>query len=259
MTMSYDYKREKAGDWSNLKIVAQLAPTELVQIDEKEPPVQGIELGVPRVSASTAAMKLPDGWGAVIPDAIHTKSAYATFDESYRFEKGTLYAERRIEILKERVPVAEWKAYKEWLDRWGLTEDRWVQLVTDGNKAATGSGVSRKPSNAEAAKLIQSAYDALEARDINKAKMDLDRAKELNPDEPYLWSTYGYYHYQLGVMNTAIEEYKRELAAYPERVSVYENLATAEGALGQKKEGKQTLVEWGPRIQEIRGRLRRSR
>ncbi len=141
--------------------------------------------------------------------------------------------------------MAEWKKYKEWVDHWDLTQDRWVQLVTDGNKAATGSGVSRKPSNVEAAKLIQSAYDALEARDVNKAKTDLDRARELNSEEPYLWSTDGYYHYQLGVMNTAIDEYKRELAAYPERIAVYENLVTAEGALGQKKEMKQTLVEWG--------------
>lgn len=244
MTISYDYKRERPGDWSDLKIMAQLAPTDLVQVEEKEPPVRAIELGVPRVSTSTSAMKLPEGWGAVLPDAIHTKSTYATFDESYRFEKGTLYAERRIEILKEFVPVADWKTYKGWLDQWGLMQDRWVQLVTDGNKAATSSGVSRNPSNAEAAKLIQSAYDAIEARDVNKAKTDLDRAKELNPDEAYLWSTYGYYHYQLGAMNTAIEEYKKELAGYPERVSVYQNLLTAEGTLGQRKEMKQTLVEW---------------
>src|ERR1700716_195083 len=38
MTMSYDYKREKGGDWDNLKIVPQLAPVELPQLDEKEPP-----------------------------------------------------------------------------------------------------------------------------------------------------------------------------------------------------------------------------
>ncbi len=107
---------------------------------------------------SNSAMKLPDGWGAVLPEPIHTKSVYATFDETYRFEKGTLYAERRVEILKETVPVAEWKSYKKWIDKSDLTDERWVQLVTDGNKASTGTGVTRT-SNAEAAKLIQSAYD----------------------------------------------------------------------------------------------------
>jgi len=110
------------------------------------------------------------------------------------------------------VPVADWKSYKEWIDKWDLTDERWVQLVTDGNKAATGSGVSRKPSNAEAAKLIESAYTEVESHDIDKAKADLDRAKELNPDEPYLWSTYGYYHYQLGAMNSAVQDYRKERA-----------------------------------------------
>ncbi len=244
MTVSYDYKREKTGDWGNLKILAQIGPAELPQIDEKEPPVQAVELGVPRLMTSNSAMKLPVGWGAVLPDPIHTKSVYATFDETYRFEKGTLFAERRVEILKETVPLAEWKSYKEWIDKSDLTDERWVQLVTDGNKASTSTGVTRKPSNAEAAKLIQSAYTEIESQDINKAKADLDRAKELNPDEPSLWETYGYYHYQLGAMTSAIQDYNRELASHPERISVYANLVSAEGMANQKKELKETLVEW---------------
>jgi tetratricopeptide (TPR) repeat protein len=244
MTMSYDYKREKGGDWDNLKIVAQLAPSELPQVDEKDPPVQSIALGVPRVETSTSAMKLPEGWSAVLPDAIHTRSAFATFDESYRFEKGTLYAERRVEVLKDKVPAAEWKTYKEWIDRWNLTQDRWVQLATDGNKAASASTTGRKPENAEAAKLIQSAYEAIERRDIGDAKTKLDQAKELNPDQPYLWFTYGYYYYQLGGMNTAIEDYRKELASYPERIAVYKDLVMAEATQNLKSEMKETLKEW---------------
>src|SRR5262249_17012061 len=58
MTMSYDYKREKSGDWDNLKIIAQFAPIDLPPIDDKEPPVRAISLGVPRVETSTSAMKL---------------------------------------------------------------------------------------------------------------------------------------------------------------------------------------------------------
>jgi tetratricopeptide (TPR) repeat protein len=243
VTMSYDYKREKSGDWDNLKIIAQLAPVELPQVDEKEPPVQAIALGVPHVDTSTYAMKLPEGWAAVVPDPIHTKSAYATFDESYRFDKGTLYAERRVEVLKDNVPVAEWKTYKEWIDRWNLTQDRWVQLATDGNKSAAGTS-GRKPENTDAAKFIQSAYDAIGRQDIGDAKTKLDQAKELNPDQPYLWSTYGYYYYQLGGMKSAIEDYRKELASYPERVGVYKSLVAAQETLKQRKEAKETLVEW---------------
>ncbi|HWZ01704.1 MAG TPA: DUF3857 domain-containing protein [Edaphobacter sp.] len=244
MTMGYDYKREKPGDWDNLKITAQLAPVLLPQLDEKEPPVHAINLGVPRVETSTSSMKLPEGWSAVLPDPIHTKSAYATFDESYRFEKGTLYAERRVEVLKDKVPVAEWKTYKEWIDRWNLTQDRWMQLATDGNKAAVASTTGRKPENADAAKLIQAASQAIDRRDIGDAKAKLDQAKELNPDQPYLWFTYGYYYYQLGGMNSAIEDYRKELAIYPERIAVYKDLVMAEATQNLKSEMKVTLKEW---------------
>ncbi len=170
---------------------------------------------------------------------------YATFDETYRFEKGTLYAERRVEILKETVPLAEWKSYKEWVDKSDLTNDRWVQLVTEGNKAATGSNVSRKPSNAEAANWFSQLTQRSSLMTSKRPRADLDRANNLNPDEPYLWSTYGYYHFQLGAMNSAIQDYKKELAAYPERISVYEGLASAEGSLNQKKELKETSCGMG--------------
>ena len=155
-----------------------------------------------------------------------------------------MYAERRVEVLKDKVPVAEWKTYKEWIDSWNLTQDRWVQLATDGNKVASASITERKPENTEAAKLIQSAYEAIERRDIGDAKTKLDQAKELNPDQPYLWFTYGYYHYQLGGMNTAIQDYRKELANYPERIAVYKNLVIARSTQNLKSEMKETLREW---------------
>jgi hypothetical protein len=142
MTFSYDYKREKNGDWDNLKIVPQLAPVYLPQTDEKEPPVQAIALGVPRVETSTSAIKLPDGWGVELPEAVHAKSPYATYDETYRFEKGTVYVERRIEVLKDKVPVAEWKIYKKWTDDADLAHDQWIQLVTNEHKAISGNSES---------------------------------------------------------------------------------------------------------------------
>jgi hypothetical protein len=61
LKVSYDYKREKNGDWSNLQIVPQLAAVLLPRIDDKDPPVQAVQLGVPRVETATSAMKLPDG------------------------------------------------------------------------------------------------------------------------------------------------------------------------------------------------------
>ncbi|HWW96596.1 MAG TPA: DUF3857 domain-containing protein [Edaphobacter sp.] len=245
MTVSYDYKREKAGDWDNLKIVAQLAPVSLPQVDEKEPPVQSIALGVPRVETSTAAMKLPVGWGVELPEAVHAKSPYATYDETYKFEKGTVYTERRVEVLKETVPVEEWKSYKKWADDADLAHDQWIQLVTNEHKAAGGNTESPiVASNAEAAKLITSAYSAIQQHDLDGAKAKLDQAKFLSSNQAHLWSTYGYYEYQRKNWIAAITDYKKELSLYPERHGVYREIVAAQTILGQKKEAKETLIEW---------------
>jgi hypothetical protein len=105
LKISYDYKREKSGDWGedNYKIFPQFTPVLLPRPDEKTPPVRAILLGVPRVETSTSEMKLPEGWGVELPIAVHERSAYTTYDETYRFEKGTLYAERRVEVLQDKV------------------------------------------------------------------------------------------------------------------------------------------------------------
>lgn len=256
MTLSYDYKREKNGDWDNLKVIAQLAPVYLPQIDEKEPPVQAIALGVPRVEMSSAAIKLPDGWGVELPEAVHAKSTYATYDKTYRFEKGTVYTERRIEVLKEKVPVADWKIYKKFADDADLAHDQWIQLVTNEHTLETEKKLlpntttkaapwqSYTAANAEAAKLISSAYKDIQEHNLDGAKTMLDQAKNLNSNQAYLWTTYGYYEFQRGEMSAAVVDYKKELSLYPERYGTYGSLAAAQIILGHRKEGMETLRTW---------------
>lgn len=251
MTFSYDYKREKAGDWDNRKIIPQLAPVDLPQIDEKEPPVQAIALGVPRVETSTSAMKLPEGWGVELPEAVHAKSAYVTYDETYRFDKGTVYAERRIEVLKEKVPATEWKTYKKWADDASLGNETYIQLVTNELKAdKESSALPTIASNAEAAKLISSAYKDIQQHDLDGAKVKLDQAKFLSSNEAFLWSTYGYYEYQKKNWFAAITDYEKELSMFPERHGVYRDLAAAQMMLGRFDNAKETLTKWAEAEQQ---------
>jgi tetratricopeptide (TPR) repeat protein len=243
--ISYDYKREKGGDWPNLKIVPQVAPVSLPRPDEKEPPVQSIRLGVPHVETSTSAMKLPDGWRAELPEAVHAKSDYATYDETYRFEKGTVYAERKIVVLKEKVPVSDWKSYKKWADDADLENDQYVQLVTNEQKTSGGKeGVQATTDNAEATKLISSAAKAMQQHDLDGAKKMLDQAKSLNESQPYLWANYGYLEYLRGEMSVAIVDYQKELALFPERYGTYQSLAWVQSTMGRRGEAKATLQQW---------------
>ena len=114
--VSFDYKREKAGDWDDLKIVPQLLPVVLPRFGDSDPLVRSLDLGYPAVQTSTSAMKIPDGWTAILPEAVHVKCPYVTYDETYRFDKGTVDATRVIAVLKQKVPVADLKVYKKWAD-----------------------------------------------------------------------------------------------------------------------------------------------
>jgi tetratricopeptide (TPR) repeat protein len=246
ITISYDYKREKAGDWDNYRTIPQLSPVLLPRPDETEPPVQAIGLGVPRVETSTSAMKLPDGWGVELPEAVHAKSAYASYDETYRFDKGTLYAERRIEIFKNQVAVTDWKNYKKWADEVDLGNDKYVQLVTNEHKAAAGEKESPTTTadNSEAAKLIQTAREAGMRNDLTTAKAKLDEAKALNAEQSWLWSMYGFLEFKRGEPSAAIVDYKKELSLHPALTGVYETLMQTQLLVGKRVDAEETLRKW---------------
>ncbi|WP_433984517.1 tetratricopeptide repeat protein [Tunturiibacter empetritectus] len=247
LKMSYDYKREKGGDWDNFRIIPQLAPVSLPKPDEKEPPVRAIQLGAPRTERSTSEMKLPEGWGVELPEAVHAKCAYATYDETYRFEKETLYAERKIEVLQDKVPVSDWKSYKKWADTVDLGNEQYVQL-TSMSKASEGAGSSGSPTatvnNAEAQKLVSDAYKDVQQHDLDSAKGKLDRAKSLNGRQIWLWTTYGYLAFSRGEMSEAIEDYQEELRFHPDNYGTYGSLAQAQINFGHKTEARETLKKW---------------
>jgi tetratricopeptide (TPR) repeat protein len=205
-------------------------------------------LGVPRVESSTSALKLPDGWGVELPEAVHAKSAYATYDETYRFENGTLYAERRIEVLKEKVPVADWKSYKKWADTVDLGNEPYVQLTRTGKTASRDAADKGPPviteTNAKAATLIASAYKAVQQHELDSAESMLDQGKNLNAQQSWLWLTYGYLEFQRGQISAAIEDYKKELSLHPDQYGAYSPLAQAQVILGQRDEAKKTLQQW---------------
>jgi tetratricopeptide (TPR) repeat protein len=249
MIITYDYKREKAGDWDNLRIVPQLTPVSLPRLDDKEPPVQTVMLGVPRVEKSTSAMKLPEGWTVVLPEAVHKKSAYVTYDETYRFEKGTLYAERRIEVLKQKVPISDWKTYKKWADDVDLGNETYVQLVRhDQMKIEGGKAISEsdtvKESSGSAQELVAAANEDLRHQKLDEAKTLLDKAKSINAEQEWLWTTYGFYELGKGEMTQAADDFRKELSLHVERYETYAALANLLTIQGKRADAEETLHQW---------------
>ncbi len=260
LELSFDYKREKAGDWPNLKTVPQLVPVSTAPIDEKNPPIEAIALGATGTVDSDSEMKLPDGWGAEMPVAIHEKSPWMTYDLTYRFDKGTMYAHRRVEVLQERVPQADWKAYGKFIDKAGLNEVEYVQLtrpvsakpnksnakkeMIEMTPAPDAGSMSESEKITESRKLVVQAYAALEIPDVAFAEHLLDHAKALNPDTEGLWGTYGYLDYRKGDMEEAIKAYEKELALHPSNVGTYQPLANSLVVLKRRADAEDALRRW---------------
>ena len=250
-TIEFDYHREKAGDWPNLKTIPQLAPVSLPTVDEASPPVASINLGVPAVNVSAAEMKLPEGWRAELPEAVHEKTAFARYDMTYRFEKGTVYTERTYIVLQQKVPATEWKTYKKFTDAISLGNETYIQLRrANGSSLAEPDDSKKKleaaPADADAkpAVLIQEAIAAAQSTDIARARQLLDKAKAIHPEERYLWSTYGYIAMNYGMPNEAIEDFRKELGFHPEAVETYGVIVQVQLQQRKNPEAEQTLRDW---------------
>jgi tetratricopeptide (TPR) repeat protein len=253
LVIKFDYHREQAGDWANYRIIPQLAPVSVPVVNEKEPPVAPLDLSTPRTETSTAEMKLPEGWGVELPEAVHEKTAFATYDQSYRFEKGTLYSERRLVILQRKVPAEQWKVYKKWQDAIGLENEAFVQLIhTGGGEAPHKAGDKADSAGApagtaydpKAGKLIDQAMQALRKLDDGSASSLLDQARDLNPRQQSLWWALGNLALMRGERIEALSDYHKELALHPDSFGVYAAMAQAQRMGGDKPAAEATLRTW---------------
>jgi tetratricopeptide (TPR) repeat protein len=232
--ITYDYERVKGGDWDNYRIAPQFTPIALGPVDEKDLPVSPIDLGYPHVEIDHAVMKLPDGWSADLPPAIHAKSAFATLDKTYKLEDGKLISDRRLEILQKNIPAADWRAYKAWYTDASPGTENWIQLIRTGGHHTAGLD------DPKAADLIREATQLEQEHNWDDAKAKLDQAKAVNPKQAYLWSNYGYLAMMYGKPVEATDDLQRELADHPDEDNVSMLLANAQ--LQQRKQYDATIT-----------------
>jgi tetratricopeptide (TPR) repeat protein len=109
--LSYDYTRPSFADWEHQRILPLFPVLEITYIDRETAPEHDIDQGTPRKLEALTRIKLPAGYTADLPDAIHVKRDYASFDQTYKVEKDELIIERTVVILKQKVAEANWNDY----------------------------------------------------------------------------------------------------------------------------------------------------
>ncbi|HTW46329.1 MAG TPA: DUF3857 domain-containing protein [Acidobacteriaceae bacterium] len=139
--ITYEYTRHPYGDWDNLRIVPLLPVTDFSTLDsDTTAPEEDIQLGAPRTLTAISRIRLPDGFHTDLPDAVHVKTDFATFDKTYKVEGQELVVERTITVLKKKLPKEKWKDYQTFTKDIGLTSgEPWIVLIppTDGSMLPT--------------------------------------------------------------------------------------------------------------------------
>lgn len=240
--MRYGYTQDAWSQWKSYQIGPLLPNVNLPFIDEKKPPKTDIEFGGRHTQIATSTVKLPTGYMAELPDAIHLKTAFAQFDETYRITDGSLVSEFTLQVLKPKVDSTEWKSVKKLVDDIGVQP--WIQLTTKGLMTGEKGPPIAGENNAKAAELVQQTHDAITAKDWLLAQKLSDQAIAINGKQAYAWSQRGWLALQRKNQTEAANDYERELEQHPGEIDQYAQLILLEHSLGHLAEERKYLLAY---------------
>jgi transglutaminase-like putative cysteine protease/tetratricopeptide (TPR) repeat protein len=257
IVMTYDYARHPFGDWDNLRIVPLFPMLEFPALDsDKKQPDEDIQLGAPRSLTAISRIKLPEGYRPDLPDPIHVKTDFATFEKTYRFEGDEIIAERKIVVLKKKLPKADWQSYQAFTKGISLSNEPWIQLMapskpitistlpskssqvkssktdkdsktttvtlpSEAVKNASSDADSAVSANASISELMDQAQQKMHSMDWSGAKQVLDQVKARNPNQKGLWGSYGIIaEYSDHDLNEAKADFQKEITAQPDNPMV---------------------------------------
>jgi hypothetical protein len=110
---SYDYKREKFGEWDDHRIMPPMPPVgwELGPGVIEKKPADEVEIGSPGELVYASSVQLPSGWSMFPPQGTNLSEDWAEYHSSYSFKSGTFTAERRLITKKNKIPLDQWDKY----------------------------------------------------------------------------------------------------------------------------------------------------
>ena len=223
--IAYDYVREDFGDWKNNRIYANLPGVEVAVLDKEKAPDHDIDLGAPRTLEAHSVITLPAGDRAELPEAVHVKREYTTYDKTYRLADGKLIADRTVVVRQHKLPKAQWRDYLAFQKAIGMDDgEPYVVLIAAAEPAphalsahpdATVIAEAMHALNESALQLLQEAASAEKRSDWKAARNDLDQAFKLDPKTPYLMSMLGWLAIRDHKPEEAIADLKAELREHP--------------------------------------------
>ena len=274
ITVTYDYTRHPFGDWDNLRIIPLFPALEFTPLaSDTTAPEEDIQLGAPRTLTVTSRIRLAEGFRPDLPDPVHVKTEFATFDKTYRFEGNEIVAERKVVVLKRKIAAADWKNYKQFTTDISLNSEAWIQLIraskplvveeknapdgkskilsSDGKTTvvavpsqtpAAGNPAAAPAPGATVTELMSQVMGKMKAKDWDGAKQLLNQVKDKDPKAKGLWGEYGVLaEFVDRNFDQAKEDFRKELAIQPDNESVVGALAALDVRTGNSMDARQTL------------------
>lgn len=131
---SFDYTREKFGDWDSHRITPPMPPmgNELAPGVKQIKPADDIDLGSPGENLLSTSVQIPEGWTLFPPQNVDLAEDWAEYHAKYAFADGTFTAERRLVVKKDKVPLADWDKYLDFRRAIFADESRMTPLSNPG-------------------------------------------------------------------------------------------------------------------------------
>jgi tetratricopeptide (TPR) repeat protein len=279
IVLTYDYTMHPYGDWDSRRIAPCFPALEFGALasDHNAPPAD-IQLGAPRTLTAICKIRLPDGYRTDLPDPVHVKTDFATFDKTYRFDGKDLIVERTIVVLNDKLPKEEWKRYQAFTKDIGISVETWIQLIRPplasppltqaeltrptiargmrqtekftvpaqavATPAPAEDQTNSPAASASAKELIQTAFEQIRAHDLSGATVTLEKAKAKDAGVEGLWQAYGVIAWVRSNHEEAIVDYKKELAAHPDNRGAASGLAGVQTADGDRAGGCRTIQNY---------------
>ena len=182
IVFTYDYSRHPFGDWDSRRIVPLFPALEFTALDnETTEPQDDIQLGAPRTLRAVSYIDVPEGFGVDLPDPIHVKTDFATFDKTYLFEGKKIIAERDIVIIKRKVPKADWQQYLKFTKDIGLSGETWIQLI-EPEASRKYTPINPPSESAASPKLEERPGGSVSVQQLQAEEVAKKKAQAANPN-----------------------------------------------------------------------------
>ncbi len=135
---SYDYIREKFGDWDSHRISPPMPPVgmELAPGVKSTKPADDIDLGSPGLLEYSSTVQLPSGWLVFPPQSTDISEDWAEYHATYAYKDGAFNADRRLLVKKDKVPLDQWDKYLAFRRAIYDDENRMTSITSGGSVTA---------------------------------------------------------------------------------------------------------------------------